>query len=560
MAVDCSSSLSTGSAAPIVLARQGSIPTELPPTTNFSTEGDASKDATRLHGAVGVCGAGAASADAQRQARRAGCRLRSLGGDGLRAPRTPQEEILCALFAEVLGLERVGIDDNFFELGGHSLLATRLISRIRASWMSRLRSAACSKLQPSRRWPSGCMSGEAARPALVAVAAAGEIPLSFAQRRLWFLDRLEGPSATYNIPTGGAPQGRSDHGALEAALGDLVARHESLRTIFPTRLGCRGSRSWRLRGAAAAGRLERQRSESCRRRSRPRRGSGFDLSSELPLRAHLFVLGESEHVLLLAAAPHCGRRLVVGAAVARSCGRAMRHAAGAKRRSCPLLPVQYADYTLWQHRLLGERERSPRARLPGSWHSGPARLKDLPDQIESAERTGRGLRWRAIAATAVPLQIGAGPASRSVGAGPRGPGEPVHGAAGGACGAAHAAWRGQRHSDRQSDCGAHRQCARRSGRLLRQHSGAAHRHFGQSELPRADRARARYQSCRLQPSGPAVRAAGGGAQPGALAGAPSAVPGDAGVAEQRDGKLRSAGADHQPRTGRHRHRQVRLVC
>ena len=111
-----------------------------------------------------------------------------------RAPRTPQEEILCGLFAEVLGLERVGIDDNFFELGGHSLLATRLISRIRAdARTSSSRSAACSRRRP---WQALAKRLDRARrrraPALRPVARPAEIPLSFAQRRLWFLDRLEG--------------------------------------------------------------------------------------------------------------------------------------------------------------------------------------------------------------------------------------------------------------------------------------------------------------------------------------------------------------------------------
>ena len=266
----------------------------------------------------------------------------------MRGPRTSREEVLCALFAEVLGLERIGIDDNFFALGGHSLLATRLISRIRTTLDVELAIRSLFEAPTVEGLAQRVGEGEAARPALVAVDRPDEIPLSYAQRRLWFLDRLEGRSATYVIPLAVRLRGELNREALEAALGDVVERHESLRTIFPERDGV--PRQQILDASAARPRLavesvtEASLAEALASAAR----AGFDLSGEPPLRAHLFELAADEHVLLLLLHHIAGDGWSL-APLARDLSRFYEARLAGRAADLPGLPVQYADYTLWQH-------------------------------------------------------------------------------------------------------------------------------------------------------------------------------------------------------------------
>ncbi|MEU2589229.1 amino acid adenylation domain-containing protein, partial [Streptomyces avermitilis] len=271
-----------------------------------------------------------------------------------REARTPQEQIVCDLFAQVLGLPRVGVDDHFFDLGGHSLLATRLIAQIRAVFGVEL------ELRSLFEGPT-----PAAVAALLDTAGPGRLaltvrqrpdvmPLSFAQRRLWFIHKMEGPSATYNIPLALRLSGELDRDALRAALGDVVARHESLRTVFPEAEGVPCQQV--LAPETAVPRLtvtpttEAELPEVLTSAAR----YPFDLAVEPPLRADLFELSAQEYVLLLVVHHIAGDGWSLGP-LASDLTRAYTARVQGQAPDWPALPVQYADYTLWQNELLGDQ-------------------------------------------------------------------------------------------------------------------------------------------------------------------------------------------------------------
>ncbi|MFE9122826.1 amino acid adenylation domain-containing protein [Streptomyces sp. NPDC007172] len=287
-----------------------------------------------------------------------------------RAPRTPQEQVVCALFASVLGVESVGIDDDFFALGGHSLLATRLITRVRGVLGTEV-SVTDLFQAPTVAQLTERLGASANRPLLAPSERPDLLPLSFAQQRLWFIDQVEGPSATYNIPLALRLHGPLDTAALEAALGDVVTRHEALRTVFPSLDGVPHQRVLDAPPAPLLTVTARPASDVT--------GHLFHLATDVPLHAYLIPRGAEEHTLVLvvhhiASDGWSLRPLFTDLATAyqaRLAGTAPAWDA---------LPLQYADYTLWQRELLGttDTDDSP---LSGQLAYWARQLAELPDEL-----------------------------------------------------------------------------------------------------------------------------------------------------------------------------------
>ncbi|MEW1616633.1 MULTISPECIES: amino acid adenylation domain-containing protein, partial [unclassified Streptomyces] len=276
-------------------------------------------------------------------------------GADYRAPRTADERLLTGLFAELLGLERVGIDDNFFALGGHSLLVTRLVGRVRETVGAELAVRTVFDAPTVAALAVHLPAGGPVRPALRrSEGTTGPEPLSFAQRRLWFMHRFDGPSATYNIPLALRLRGTVDADALKAALRDVVVRHESLRTVFvEDESGVAYQHvlpadAFELRMPvtdvapdvmedAVAGAMSHR----------------FDLAAEIPIHATLFRGGPDEYVLALVTHHIAADGESMGP-LAGDLSRAYAARCAGRPPVWDELPVQYTDYTLWQRELLGD--------------------------------------------------------------------------------------------------------------------------------------------------------------------------------------------------------------
>ena len=307
------------------------------------------------------------------------------------APRTPVEEILAALFSEVLGGSPIGVDESFFELGGHSLLATQLVSRVRETFrielpLRRLFEAPSVEELASEVDRAMQAGRGLTAPAIEPVPGDGDAPLSFAQESFWFLHQLDPESASYNSGWALQVQGPLEAGAMEAALSEMVRRHTVLRTTFPAVAG----RPVQRVVPPAPVRLERGdlrplpepgRTEEARRRVREVLRKPFDLAAGPLVRGALLCTGEQEHLLILAIHHIAcdGWSLTV---MQREL--AALYAAFREGQPSPLseLALQYTDFAHWQRRwmqgrILEEHLDYWKARLAGA----PAEI-ELPQEAD----------------------------------------------------------------------------------------------------------------------------------------------------------------------------------
>ncbi|MFE2960514.1 amino acid adenylation domain-containing protein [Nocardia tengchongensis] len=306
------------------------------------------------------------------------------------APRTGIETAVAKVFADVLDSHEISIDRSFFDLGGNSLTATRVVARVNAALgatiaLRDLFDAPTVAQLSARILPGTEIPG---LPALAPRIRPDRIPLSPAQQRMWVLNRLDPNSAAYNITAALRLTGALDVAALRRAVADVVTRHESLRTIYPA--DADGPRQVVLTAEATAPDIsfaDTDDGPALHAAIAETTGTGFDLTREAPLRVHVLRLTpravggtEPEHVVVLVV-HHISADGASMAPLATDLVTAYLARTTGVEIERPPLPVQYADYSIWQRELLGD-ENDTESRAAQQVRYWKERLAAAPDVLE----------------------------------------------------------------------------------------------------------------------------------------------------------------------------------
>jgi amino acid adenylation domain-containing protein/FkbH-like protein len=316
-------------------------------------------------------------------------------------PRNEIEETLARIWSEVLGVKRVGINDNFFALGGHSLLAIQVISRLRAAFQVELplrrlyETSTLAALAESLEASVGESPRELEATRISVVSREQSLPLSYAQQRLWFLNRLDPNSLAYNIPAAVRLSGRLNVGVLEQTFNEIRRRHEILRTTFPQRDGTpfqliSEARPAELRVIDLGGTPASEREKEALAVAKAEAERPFDLASGPLLRTTLLRLDEQEHLLLVTMHHIISDGWSMGVFVREAASLYETYSAGEAPR-LPELEIQYADYAEWQRSwLAGDLLQEQLAYWKEQLADAPSRLELPTDKPRPAQHSFNG--------------------------------------------------------------------------------------------------------------------------------------------------------------------------
>ncbi len=301
-----------------------------------------------------------------------------------RAPSTPTEETVVAAFESVLGVERLGVDDDFFALGGNSLSATRVVARINADHKVRIDVReffdAPTAAQLATLVDAAMAAGDSHRPPLVPQVRPERVPLSLAQRRMWFLNRLDPGSAVNNITVVLRLSGALDVDALGAAVADVVTRHEVLRTVYPETEGVGYQQVLPTSDVNPALTPSAVSESEIVPTVAEIVSAGFDVTTEVPVRVRLLRVSDTEHVLVLVVHHIAADGFSMGPLtrdVMVAYDARTRHEAPAWEP----LTVQYADYAIWQRQALGS-EDDPQSVVTQQIEYWTRRLDGVPERLD----------------------------------------------------------------------------------------------------------------------------------------------------------------------------------